>query len=104
MRSWQKYGLNFSNCFLHTGILALFLKIKLSLMRKLPLLILALIVFSSFSVHNESSGLPSTLTSSVSISQNDPVPMERLAKMKIKEAEKILGRKLTLKEKIAFKF
>jgi len=72
-------------------------------MRKLPLLILAVIVFSSFSVHNES-GLPATLTSSVSTLQKDPIPMERLAKMKIKEAETILGRKFTFKEKIAFKF
>jgi len=73
-------------------------------MRKLPLLILALIIFSSFTIHNESDGLPATLTSSVSTMQKDPIPMERLAKMKIKEAEKILGRKFTFKEKIAFKF
>jgi len=88
---------------LHTGILALFLKLKLTLMRKIYLLILVLFVFSSLSIQSNATTLPATLTSSVSTVQKDPVPIERLAKMKIKEAEKLLGRKFTLKEKIAFK-
>jgi hypothetical protein len=67
-------------------------------MRKIPLFILVLIIFSSFSVSSENKIDPS----------NDPVakvamPLDKIASMKTREAEKILGRKLTLKEKIAFK-
>ena len=72
-------------------------------MRKYYLLILVLFVFSSFSVHGYGNVLPPTLTSSASTVSGDPLPVEGIAKMKIKEAEKLLGRKLTLKEKIAFK-
>jgi hypothetical protein len=88
---------------LHSGILALFLKIKTDTMRKYYLLILVLFVFSSLSMQTNATILPPTLTSSVSTFQADPIPMDRLAKMKIKEVEKILGRKFTVKEKIAFK-
>jgi len=72
-------------------------------MRKYYLLILVLFIGSSFSSQAIATILPPTLTSSVSTVQKDPAPMDRIAKMKIKEAEKLLGRKLTLKEKIAFK-
>lgn len=72
-------------------------------MRKLPLLILVVFIFSSFTVHHDANVLPATLTSSVNTLQKDPIPIDKLAKMKIKEAEKILGRKFTLKEKLAFK-
>jgi hypothetical protein len=72
-------------------------------MRKIYLLILVLFIFSSFSFQASANTLPATLTSSVSTTQKDPVPLDRIATMKIKEAEKILGRKFTLKEKIAFK-
>lgn len=72
-------------------------------MRKYYLLILVLFVSSSLSLQTNANVLPVTLTSSVSTFQQDPIPMDRLAKMKIKEAEKILGRKFTLKEKFAFK-
>lgn len=68
-------------------------------MRKLPLLIFILLVFSSFSLSTTGSIDP----------MNDPLPkgampIEKIASMKMREAEKILGRKLTLKEKIALKF
>ncbi|MES1216919.1 MAG: hypothetical protein ABUT20_15495 [Bacteroidota bacterium] len=72
-------------------------------MRKFPLFILFLLIFSSFSVRENTATLTPTFVSSVNTLENTPTPMDRLAKMKIKEAEKILGRKLTLKEKIAFK-
>jgi len=67
------------------------------------MLILVLLIFSSLNFQASANTLPVTLTSSVSTMQKDPVPMDRIATMKIKEAEKILGRKFTLKEKIAFK-
>lgn len=72
-------------------------------MRKHYLLILVLFVFSSVGIQTRANTLPVTLTSSVSSFPNDPLSMDRLAKMKIKEAEKIFGRKFTLKEKFAFK-
>lgn len=71
-------------------------------MRRPYLLILVVFIFS-FSIQGSANNLP-TLTSSVSTLQNDPpAPMDRLAKMKIKEVEKLLGRKMSLKEKLAFK-
>ena len=71
-------------------------------MRNFLLLILVLFTLSSFSVHNNA-GLPVVAQPSAT-TQIDPTPTtERIAKMKIKEAEKLLGRKFTLKEKIAFK-
>lgn len=70
-------------------------------MRNFILLILVLFTFSSFSVDNKFVA-PATTPPSASI-QIDPTAMEKLAKMKIKEAEKLLGRKFTFREKIAFK-
>lgn len=72
-------------------------------MRKIYVFILFLFGFISFDIQCFANTLPATLTSSVSTTQSDPLPMERLAKMKVKDAEKIFGRKFTLKEKIAFK-
>ena len=72
-------------------------------MRKICLLILVLFISSSVNFQAAANTLPATLTSSVSTTQKDPVPLDRIATMKMKEAEKILGRKFTLKEKIAFK-
>lgn len=72
-------------------------------MRKIYLLILVLIAFFAFTLQASANTPPVTLTSSISTFQKDPVPIEKLATMKIKEAENILGRKFTLKEKIAFK-
>src|SRR5512138_984091 len=72
-------------------------------MRKVYLLIIVLFISSSFSFQASANTVPPTLTSSVSITQKDPMPLDRIATMKIKEAENILGRKFTLKEKIAFK-
>ena len=71
-------------------------------MRKYYLLILVLFVFSSFTTQSNATVQPGSLTSTVSTLPKDHA-LERIAKMKIKEAEKILGRKFTLKEKIAFK-
>jgi hypothetical protein len=71
-------------------------------MRKPYLLIFVVFIFS-FSIQGSANNLPPVLTSSVSTLQNDPAPMDRLVKMKIKEVEKLLGRKMSLKEKLAFK-
>ena len=71
-------------------------------MRKPYLLILVVFIFS-FSIQGSANNLPPALTSSVSTLQNDPAPMDRIVKMKIKEVEKLLGRKMSLKEKLAFK-
>ena len=67
-------------------------------MRKLPLLVFVFLIFSSFSVSINTTIDP----------VNDPATkvallLDKIASMKTKEAEKILGRKFTLKEKIAFK-
>jgi hypothetical protein len=67
-------------------------------MRKLPLLVFALIIFSSFSVSTNSNIDPV-----VEPVTKVAMPIDKIASMKMKEAEKILGRKFTLKEKIAFK-
>jgi hypothetical protein len=72
-------------------------------MRKILLCILVLIVFSSFSIKHYAVVLP---TNAMELANNAPantIPIEKIASMKTKEAEKILGRKLILKEKIAFK-
>lgn len=71
-------------------------------MRKIYLLILVLII-ASLPVQISANNLPVALASSVSTIKNNPAPMERLATMKMSEAQKLLGRKFTLKEKIAFK-
>ena len=73
-------------------------------MRKIPLLILVLFVFSSFSSdHIEIVSPVNKNISGVAPVENKLMPIEKVASMKIKEAEKLLGRKLSLKEKIAFK-
>lgn len=104
IRSRQKYGLNLSiRFFAYWYFSFIFKNPKLLLMRKYYLIILFLLGFTSFAIPGSANSLPLTLTSSVSTTQPDPLPMDRFAKMKIKEAEKIFGRKFTLKEKIAFK-
>src|SRR5689334_12399474 len=72
-------------------------------MRKKYLLTLVLFILSSFAFHSSANSLPITVTSSVSTTQKATEPMEILAKMRMSEAQKLLGRKFTLKEKIAFK-
>ena len=73
-------------------------------MRKFPLLILALFIFSSFSNNYNSAILPpDNVAIANKPSESVPLPLEKIASMKMKEAEKILGRKLSLKEKISFK-
>ena len=72
-------------------------------MRAFPLLIL-LFIFSSFSNdYPPAILLPGHVEIINKPSENVPVPLEKIASMKMKEAERILGRKLTLKEKISFK-
>ena len=72
-------------------------------MRKFILFIFVLILFSSFSVNRTAVVLS---PNNVELAGNPPkatIPLDKIASMKTKEAEKILGRKMTLKEKIAFK-
>ena len=72
-------------------------------MRKFILFILVLIIFSSFSVDRTIVVLPQANIESVIDPPKTTIPLDRIASMKTKEAQKILGRKMTLKEKIAFK-
>lgn len=72
-------------------------------MRNFILFILVLIIFSSFSVDRTAVVLPQT---NIEVTIDPPkttIPADKIASIKIKEAEKILGRKMTLKEKIVFK-
>ena len=72
-------------------------------MRKFIQCILVLIIFSSFSIDRTAIVLP---PKSLEITIDPPkttIPLDKIASMKTKEAEKILGRKMTLKEKISFK-
>ena len=72
-------------------------------MRKFILCILVLIIFSSFSVSRTAIVLPPGNVESVIGPPANMIPLDKIASMKTKEAEKILGRKMTLKEKISFK-
>lgn len=72
-------------------------------MRKLILCILVLIVFSSFSIDRTAVVVSPY---NVEIATDPPktaIPLDKIASMKTREAEKILGRRMTLKEKISFK-
>src|SRR5258705_8666402 len=72
-------------------------------MRAPPLLIL-LFIFSSFSNnYNPAILLPGNVEVINKSWENIPFPLEKIASMKVKEAEKILERNLSLKEKISFK-
>lgn len=69
-------------------------------MRKAILFFLLII----FSVETRPASLPATVIIKDAISLNDPVnPYHHLSTLKIKDAEKLLGRKMKLKEKLAFK-
>jgi len=72
-------------------------------MRKFIPCILVLIIFSSFSVNRTVFVLPPDNVESVIDPPKAIIPLDKIASMKTKEAEKILGRKMTLKEKISFK-
>jgi hypothetical protein len=73
-------------------------------MRKLPFLILLLLLFSSFKVKNAPVVLPSTKFDLVSDPpQKNQISIAKIGTLKAKEVEKMLGRKLTLKEKIGLK-
>lgn len=73
-------------------------------MRKCILSFLVLVIFSSFTVKPAAVVLPAnSLESAIRPGVNITLSLEELASMKIKEVEKIVGRKLSLKEKIVFK-
>ena len=72
-------------------------------MRNFILIILVLIIFSSFSVKPAAVVLPPVNVELAIDSPKTTIPIVKIASMKTKEAEKILGRKMTLKEKLAFK-
>ena len=72
-------------------------------MRKFILFILVLIIFSSFSVNRTALVLPPANVELVMDPPKATIPLDKIASMKTKEAEKILGRKMSLKEKISFK-
>ena len=72
-------------------------------MGKFILIILVLIIFSSFNIKPAAVVLPLV---NVELALDPPkttIPIDKIASMNTKEAEKILGRKMTLKEKIGFK-
>ena len=72
-------------------------------MRKFIPCILVLIIFSSFSVSPTAVVLPAENVESIIGPPETIIPLDKIASMKTKEAEKIIGRKMTLKEKISFK-
>jgi len=72
-------------------------------MKKLILLILVVFIFSSFSVKLTTVSATSNIDLVKSPSDSISISLEKVASMKTKEAEKILGIKMTLKEKIVFK-
>ena len=72
-------------------------------MRNFILFILVLIIFSSFSVKRTEVVLPEAAIESIIDPPKTTIGLDRIASMKTKEAQKILGRKMSLKEKIAFK-
>lgn len=72
-------------------------------MRKFLPCILVLIIFSSFSVNRTSDLLPPRNIESVIAPPKTIIPLDKIASMKTKEAEQVLGRKMTLKEKLSFK-
>jgi len=73
-------------------------------MHKSIILLALFILFSSFAnidLHTPSSG--SGLTTTTINNSTTEINLEKIASLKIKEIERIAGRKLNLKEKIAFK-
>ena len=72
-------------------------------MKFFTLTILIIISFSSFSAQHTVINLPYSTSQSVVAPGTEPFSIDRLLKIKIKNVESALGKKLTLKEKIAFK-
>jgi hypothetical protein len=73
-------------------------------MRKLLPLIITCILFSSFTIKSDVANTPSRYNAALKDSVlNISYSWEQLATMKPKEAEKILGKKMTLREKLALK-
>jgi hypothetical protein len=73
-------------------------------MRKLLPLIITCILFSSFTIKSDVANTPSLYNTALKDSVlNISYSWEQLATMKPKEAEKILGKKMTLREKLALK-
>lgn len=72
-------------------------------MRKFILIILVPIIFSSFSIKPAVVVLPPVNVDLAIDPPKNALPIDKIASMKTQEAEKLLGRKMTLKEKIAFK-
>jgi hypothetical protein len=73
-------------------------------MRKLPLLILSFFVLSSFIIKSDVAITPLQHELAVKDSVlNISLTWEQLATIKPKEAEKIIGKKMTLREKLALK-
>lgn len=72
-------------------------------MRKFILFTFVLVIFSSFSVKGSGAVIPPGNIESAIDPGGATIPFDKIASMKTKEAEKILGRKMTLKEKISFK-
>ncbi len=58
----------------------------------------------AFSIHAQPAAIPASPKTVAGIALKDPViPYSYLRSMKIRDAEKLLGRKMKLKEKLAFK-
>ena len=73
-------------------------------MRKLILALFLFITLCSFAVSHKAVIAPANNIESVTNPPgNITIPLDKVASMKIKEVEKIFGRRLTLREKIAFK-
>jgi hypothetical protein len=74
------------------------------MMRNIFILVISLVVFSSFAVNVNGIERKSDQLIKMTDSIQRPIlPLNKIASLKSNEVEKILGRKLTLKEKIAFK-
>ena len=73
-------------------------------MRTLPLFIIILIFFNAISITGKAATFPANVKqASRDSALNVSYTWEQLASMKPKEAEKLLGTKMTLREKLAFK-
>ena len=73
-------------------------------MRKFIPLIIAFIILSSFTIKHTAVVVPVNSETVNKPPENITISLEKAASMKMKEVEKIVGRKLTLREKIAIKF
>lgn len=72
-------------------------------MKKTPLLILVIFIFSSFSIKHDTDSSKGNIDLVKNPGDNITISLERIAYMKTREAEEILGTKMSLKEKLVFK-